>query len=54
MWRPIGHLIALGPINGDRMSEITRALVVSFLDEHVRDLAAGTFTATASRYEEVR
>jgi pimeloyl-ACP methyl ester carboxylesterase len=54
MWRPVGHLLALGPINADRMSEITRALVVSFLDEHVREASAGTFSTTASRYEEVR
>jgi predicted benzoate:H+ symporter BenE len=36
------------------MTQISRALVVSFFDEHVRDAAAGTFATTASGYAEVR
>ena len=54
MWRPLGHLVSLGAIDADRMTTITRALVVSFLDEHVRDAIAGTFATTASGYPEVR
>jgi len=54
MWRPLGHLVSLGTIDADRMTTITRALVVSFLDEHVRDAPAGTFTTIASGYAEVR
>jgi len=54
MWRPLGHLVSLGAIDAERMTAITRALVVSFLDEHVRDAAAGTFATTASGYAEVR
>jgi hypothetical protein len=54
MWRPLGHLVSLGGIDADRMTKITRALVVSFLDEHVRDATAGTFATTASGYAEVR
>ena len=54
MWRPLGHLVSLGAIRGDRVTEITRALVVSFLEEYVRGAPAGTFSATASGYAEVR
>lgn len=53
MWRPVGHLISLGAINADRMTQITRALVLSFLEEHVREAPAGTFSDTASGFEEV-
>jgi len=54
MWRPLGHLVSLGAIDAHRMTTITRALVVSFLDEHVRDATAGTFATAASGYAEVR
>lgn len=54
MWRPLAHLISLGGIDADRMTQITRALVLSFLDEHVRDAPAGTFSTTASGFDEVR
>ena len=54
MWRPLGHLVSLGDIDADRMTQITRALVVSFLDEHIRDAPAGSFATEASRYVEVR
>jgi pimeloyl-ACP methyl ester carboxylesterase len=54
MWRPVAHLGALGSIDAERMTEITRGLVLSFLDEHVRDAPAGSFSTTASGYAEVR
>jgi len=54
MWRPLGHLVSLGDIDADRMTTITRALVASFLDEHVRAATAGTFATVASGYAEVR
>jgi predicted dienelactone hydrolase len=54
LWRPLAHLGALGSIDAGRMTQITRGLVLSFLDEHVRDATAGTFATTASGYPEVR
>ena len=54
MWRPAGHLVSLGAINADRMTQITRALVLSFLDEHVRGAPAGTFRTAAAAFDEVR
>jgi hypothetical protein len=54
MWRPLGYLVSLGSIDEKRMTEITRGLVLSFLDEHVRDAPPGTFAAKASSYTEVR
>jgi dienelactone hydrolase len=53
-WRPLAHLGVLGPIDADRMTGITRALVRSFLDEHVGEAPAGTFTTTAAGFVEVR
>jgi dienelactone hydrolase len=53
-WRPLAHLGVLGSIDADRMTGITRALVRSFLDEHVRDAPAGSFATTASGFDEVR
>jgi dienelactone hydrolase len=53
-WRPLGHLVSLGSIGADRMTEITRGLVLSFLDEHVRDAPAGSFADKASSYAEIR
>jgi dienelactone hydrolase len=54
MWRPVAHFGALRAIDALRMTQITRSLVGSFLDEHVRDAPAGTFSTTASGYPEVR
>ena len=54
MWRPLAHLGVLGSIDANRMVEITRALVLSFLDEHVRGGPIGSFSTTASGFEEVR
>jgi dienelactone hydrolase len=54
LWRPLAHLATLGPIDAGRMTEITRGLVVAFLDEHVRAAAPGSFSTTASGYAEVR
>jgi dienelactone hydrolase len=54
LWRPLAHLGVLGSIDADRMTQITRALVLSFLDEHVRDAPAGSFATTASGFVEVR
>jgi dienelactone hydrolase len=54
MWRPLGYLVSLGTINADRMTQITRGLVLSFVDEHVREAPAGSFADKASSYAEVR
>jgi hypothetical protein len=54
MWRPLAYLVSLGSIDEKRMTEITRGLVLSFLDEHVRHAPAGSFAAKASSYTEVR
>jgi dienelactone hydrolase len=54
MWRPLAYLVSLGSIDEKQMTEITRSLVLSFLDEHVRDAPPGTFAAKASSYAEVR
>ena len=54
MWRPAGHLLSMGDINADRMTQITRGLVEAFLREHVRDAPDGTFATTLATYPEVR
>lgn len=54
MWRPLAHLVSLGTIDANRMTQITRSLVVSFVDEHVRGAPPGTFTTAAAAFEEVR
>jgi len=54
MWRPLAYLVSLGSIDEKRMTEITRSLVLSFLDEHVRNSPGGGFAAKASSYPEVR
>jgi predicted dienelactone hydrolase len=54
MWGPVTRLAALGSIDADRMTLITRDLVRSFLDEHVRDAQAGSFAAATTRYAELR
>jgi dienelactone hydrolase len=51
---PLDTLLTLGPIDAGRMTLITRDLVRSFLDEHVRGAAEGTFADASIRYAEVR
>jgi predicted dienelactone hydrolase len=53
LWGPANALV-LGTIEADRMSVITRDLVRSFLDVHLRGLPASTFTDAGARYPEVR
>lgn len=52
MWGPANALV-LGTIDADRMSVITRDLVRSFLDVHLRGLPASTFADAGARYPEV-
>jgi predicted dienelactone hydrolase len=52
MWGPANALV-LGPIDADRMSVITRDLVRSFLDVHLRGLPASAFAEVSARYPEV-
>jgi dienelactone hydrolase len=52
MWGPANSIV-LGTIDADRMSMITRDLVRSFLDVHVRGLPVSTFSETSARYTEV-
>jgi dienelactone hydrolase len=54
MWAPLDRLLVLGSIDQGRMNVITRDAVRSFLDEHVRGAAAGSFAATTTRYPELR
>ena len=51
MWGP--GTSQMGTIEGDRMIEITRDLIRSFLDVHVRDAPAATFSSAIDRYPEV-
>jgi hypothetical protein len=51
MWGP--GTSQLGTIDPDRMIEITRDLVRSFLDVHVRNAQPETFTSAVDRYPEV-
>lgn len=53
MWGPANALV-LGSIEADRMSVITRDVVRSFLDVHVLDAPAATFTAAIASYSELR
>ena len=53
MWGPANALV-LGDIEADRMTLIARDMVRSFLDVHVRDAAAETFTEVTGRYSELR
>jgi dienelactone hydrolase len=53
MWGPLTRLAALGSIDSNRMTSITRTLVLSFLDEHTGRAPAGTFSAAAARYPEL-
>ena len=52
MWGPPNALV-LGSIGADRMNVITRDLVLSFLDAHVRDAPATGVSEVAARYPEV-
>ena len=52
MWGP-ANAIVLGTIDADRMSVITRDMVRSFLDVHLRGLPASTFAETSARHAEV-
>jgi predicted dienelactone hydrolase len=52
MWGPANGFV-LGTIDADRMSVITRDLVRSFLDVHVRGLPFSAFSDAAARYAEV-
>jgi dienelactone hydrolase len=52
-WGPANKL-ALGSIDADRMNLITRDVVRSFLDVHLRDAPASTFTTATARYSELR
>jgi dienelactone hydrolase len=51
---PLDSLLPLGPIDPERMTRITRDLVRSFFDEHVRGALVGTFADAIGRYAEVR
>jgi len=51
MWGP--GTSQMGTIDADRMMEITRDLVRSFLDVHVRGAPAANFSSAVDRYPEV-
>jgi dienelactone hydrolase len=53
MWGPATARL-LGPIDADRMIVIMRDVVRSFLDVHVRDAPASTFTSATAAYSELR
>jgi dienelactone hydrolase len=53
MWGPATAQL-LGPISADRMTEIMRDVVRSFLDVHVRDAPVSTFAAATAAYAELR
>jgi dienelactone hydrolase len=53
MWGPANALV-LGAIDAQRMTLVTRDIVRSFLDVHVRNAAAETFTTATGRYSELR
>lgn len=50
---PVPGVLDLGSIDAERMTAITRDLVRSFLDEHVKAGDAGTFQAAVARHPEV-
>ncbi len=52
MWGPANALV-LGEIDPDHMIVITRDLVRSFLDAHVRDVPVSSFAQASVRYSEV-
>jgi len=53
MWGPANAFV-LGTIDADRMTAITRELVLSFLDVHVRDMPAAGISEAAARHPEVQ
>ncbi|MGZ8800653.1 MAG: alpha/beta hydrolase family protein [Aeromicrobium sp.] len=54
MWSPLADLVAPHGVGAERMALITRDVIGSFLDEHIRDTPAGAFTAAVARYDELR
>jgi dienelactone hydrolase len=50
---PSDRMLPVGPIDGGRMTQITRDLVRSFLDEHVGGAPAGAFAEAVARYPEL-
>ena len=50
---PINPLV-LGSIDAERMTAITRDVVRSFLDVHVRGAPAETFTEATTEYAEIQ
>jgi dienelactone hydrolase len=52
MWGPANALV-LGSIEADRMTAITRDLVLSFLDVHVLGASEASFSEASARYSEV-
>ena len=53
MWGPANALV-LGSIDAQRMTLVTRDLVRSFLDVHLRGAEVETFTEAIGRYSELR
>jgi hypothetical protein len=45
--------VILGSINQDRMTDIMRDTIRTFLDVHVRDAPAGEFDAAVAKYSEL-
>jgi pimeloyl-ACP methyl ester carboxylesterase len=52
MWGPVNK-VSFGSIDPSVMSAITRDLVLSFLDVHVRDAPAASFSEAIARHAEV-
>ena len=52
MWGPI-NAVGLGSIDAHRMTTITRDLVLSFLDAHLRDMESASVSEAAASYAEV-
>jgi hypothetical protein len=46
-------MLPVGPIDGGRMTQITRDLVRSFLDEQLGKAPMGTFAEAVARYPEL-
>jgi len=54
LWWGPANKVVLGSIDENRMTVITRDVVRSFLDIHLRDAPASTLAAAIARYPEVR
>jgi dienelactone hydrolase len=50
---PADTMLPVGPIDGGRMTQLTRDLVRSFLDEQLGRAPAGTFAEAVGRYPEL-